>query len=115
MENPDTHRLGIDVLVRKPDGRFHVWQSKRYKSISKSTVNEAVRFFLNHKWASRLRVSCSPLRANSNLRELWQAIEEARTALRAKNIEFEALDASKLTERLRTNRNWSMISFSALG
>ena len=55
--------LGIDVLVRKPDGRFHVWQSKRYKSISKSTVNEAVRFFLNHKWAKQaarfvLAVAC---------------------------------------------------------
>jgi hypothetical protein len=26
---------GIDVLVRMPDDTFHVWQSKRYKSISK--------------------------------------------------------------------------------
>jgi hypothetical protein len=95
-------QLGIDVLVRTPDGTFQVWQSKRYKSISKSAVIEAVRFFLKHKWSKQaarfvLAVACvfkSP--------GVVEAIEEARTALRAKNIEFEALDASKLTERLRT-------------
>src|SRR5260370_31552612 len=46
-------QLGIDILVRMPDGTFHVWQSKRYKSISRSAVNEAVRFFLKHKWATQ--------------------------------------------------------------
>src|SRR5580704_12943837 len=46
---------GIDVLVRIADGAFHVWQSKRYKKISKAAVNEAVRFFLKHQWAGQTR------------------------------------------------------------
>ena len=95
-------QLGIDILVRMPDGAFHVWQSKRYKSISKSAVIEAIRFFLKHKRSKQaarfvLAVGCEFKSAG-----VVEAIEKARTALRAKNIEFEALDASKLTERLRT-------------
>src|SRR5580692_5772054 len=46
---------GIDVLIRIADGTFDVWQSKRYKKISKGAVNEAVAFFLKHKWTKQAR------------------------------------------------------------
>ena len=95
-------QFGIDILVRKPDGAFHVWQTKRYKSISKSVVKEAVTFFLKHKWAGQAARFVLALACEFTSPGVVEAIEEARTTLKARNIEFEALDASKLTERLRT-------------
>ena len=93
---------GIDILVRMPDSTFHVWQSKRYKSISKSAINEAVRFFLRHKWAKQATRFVLAVACEFKSPGVVEAIEEARTTLKARNIEFDALDASKLTERLRT-------------
>lgn len=54
---------GIDVLVRMPDGAFHVWQSKRYRSITKTGIKSAVQYFLKHKWGQQaarfvLAVAC---------------------------------------------------------
>jgi hypothetical protein len=93
---------GIDVLVRIEDGAFHVWQSKRYKKISKGEVNEAVAFFLKHKWAKQARRFVLAVACRFESPAVIDAIEAARAALRAKNIEFEALDASKLTERMKS-------------
>jgi hypothetical protein len=92
---------GIDVLVRIADGVFHVWQSKRYKKISKGAVKEAVGFFLKHKWAKQARRFVLAIACGFESPAVIDAIEEARTALQAANIEFEALDASKLTERMK--------------
>src|SRR6266436_6734904 len=44
---------GIDVLVRLPDGTYHVWQSKRHASISKTKIEAAVQYFLKRKWAKQ--------------------------------------------------------------
>ena len=95
-------QLGIDILVRMPDVTFHVWQSKRYKVISKSAVIKAIRFFLKHKWSKQATRFVLAVACEFKSPGVVEAIEEGRTDLRAKNIEFEALDASKLTERLRT-------------
>jgi len=93
---------GIDVLIRIVDGAFHVWQSKRYKKISKATVNEAVAFFLKHKWAKQARRFVLAVACQFESPAVIDAIEAARTALRARNIEFEALGASELTERMKS-------------
>lgn len=95
-------QLGIDVLVRIADGAFHVWQSKRYKKISKGTVNGAVGFFLKHKWAKQAQRFVLAVACQFESPTVIDAIEAARTALQARHIEFEALDASKLTERMKT-------------
>jgi hypothetical protein len=92
---------GIDVLIRIAGGAFHVWQSKRYKNITKGAVNEAVGFFLKHKWAKQARRFVLAVACGFESPAVIDAIEAARTVLQAENIEFEALDASKLTERMR--------------
>ena len=93
---------GIDVLVRVQGGDFHVWQSKRHKKVTKGSVKEAVRFFLNHKWAKQARRFVLAVACNFDSPSVVEAIETARTELEAKNVEFEALDASKLTQRLKS-------------
>jgi hypothetical protein len=80
---------GIDVLVRVADDIFHVWQSKRYKKISKRTVNEAVDFFLKHKWAKQAQRFVLAAACGFESPFVIDAIEAARTALQAKNIEDE--------------------------
>ena len=93
---------GIDVLVRTQGGDFQVWQSKRHKRVSKSTVEEAVGFFLKHKWAKQARRFVLTVACKFEAPSVIDAIEAARTELEDKNIEFEPLDASKLTERMKS-------------
>jgi NACHT domain len=95
-------QYGIDVLVRIPDGVFHVWQSKRYRRFYKGTVEEAVKFFLKHKWAKRARRFVLAVACRFDSPTVIDGIEAARTELQAKNVEFEPLDASTLTERLKS-------------
>ena len=88
-------------LVRVAADVFHVWQSKRYKKMSAGAVKEAVRFFLKHKWAKQARRFVLAVACRFDAPPVIDAIEAARTALQARNIEFEPLDASKLTERMK--------------
>jgi hypothetical protein len=95
-------QYGIDVLVRVANGAFHVWQSKRYAKLSARVVNEAIDLFLRHKWAKQAQRFVLAVACEFDSSAVIDAIEAARTKLQAKNIEFEALDASKLTERMKS-------------
>ncbi|MGY4399277.1 NACHT domain-containing protein [Bradyrhizobium sp. USDA 3315] len=99
---PGQAQRGIDILVRMKDGAFEVWQSKRHKKFGNAQVKKAVDYFLEHEWAGQatrfvLALAC-PLNDDPNAVD---ALEEARTALKAKNITFEPLGCTELTERLR--------------
>ena len=95
-------QFGIDVLVRVENGDFNVWQSKRYRTMSKTTVKEAVRFFLKHKWAKQARRFVLAVACSFDSRMVVEAIETARAELASKNVAFEAIDGPKLTERLKS-------------
>lgn len=92
---------GIDVLVRLPDGTYHVWQSKRHKSISKTKIDAAVQYFLRRKWGQRATRFVLAVACEFSSPAVIDAIEAARDKLRARNIEFEPLDASQLTQQLK--------------
>ena len=45
---------GIDIYVRHDAAKtYSVWQSKRHKKVTATTVRKAVKAFLDGKWASR--------------------------------------------------------------
>jgi hypothetical protein len=94
---------GIDVLVRAPNGTFHVWQSKRHKSISKTKIEAAVQYFLRRKWAKQATRFVLAVGCEFSSPAIVEAIEAARDKLRARNIEFEPLDATELTQRLKND------------
>jgi hypothetical protein len=48
-------QLGIDILVRKKDGTFEAWQSKRYQSFGPVDVREAIKVFLEADWAKEAK------------------------------------------------------------
>jgi NACHT domain len=91
---------GIDVLVRLPDGTYHVWQSKRHKSISKAKIEAAVEYFIKQKWAKQATRFVLAVGCEFSSPAVVDAIEAARDKLRARNIEFEPLDAAQLTQQL---------------
>jgi len=93
-------QLGIDILVRKKDGSFEAWQSKRHQSFGPADVREAVRVFLEASWAKEakrfvLAVACAPTPG------VIDELEKARTQLTAKDIAFEPQFIEELTDRLR--------------
>jgi hypothetical protein len=94
-------QYGIDVLVCMPDNAFHVWQSKRYKSISKAAIKAAVQDFLARKWGQQASRFVLAVACEFSSPAVVDAIETARTALQAHTIAFDALDASKLTQLLK--------------
>jgi hypothetical protein len=95
-------QLGIDVLVRMKDGTFETWQSKRHKTFGPSQIKAAIAHFLDGAWAGQakkfiLAVACQPSGPNA-----INAIEEARSDLKARGIAFEPLFGSELAEKLKT-------------
>jgi len=94
-------QLGIDVLVRGKDGSYEVWQSKRYKQFGTSALTDAVEVFLKANWSKSatrfvLAVACNP--ANP---KVIDALEKARDQLRSRDIAFEPLFATELTQELK--------------
>src|SRR5215469_14831723 len=81
---------------------FHVWQSKRYKSITPADIEGAVGYFLKRKWGKRTDRFVLAVACEFSSPSVVESIEAARGALQGHNIEFEALDASKLTQQLRS-------------
>ena len=93
-------QLGIDILVRKKDGSFEAWQSKRHQSFGPADVRKAIKVFLEADWAKEakrfvLAVACAPTPG------VIDELEKARTQLTAKNITFEPQFIEELTDRLR--------------
>ncbi|MHC4053296.1 NACHT domain-containing protein [Bradyrhizobium sp. 25ACV] len=91
---------GIDALVRLTDGTYHVWQSKRHQTISKARIKAAVDFFLKRKWAHRATRFVLAVACELSSPSVVEAIEAARDRLRQRNIEFEALGPTRLTQML---------------
>jgi hypothetical protein len=93
-------QLGIDVLIRKKDGTFEAWQSKRHQAFGPANVRDAIKAFLDADWAKDakrfvLAVACAPTPS------VIDEIETARTQLAENGIEFEPLFVEHLTDRLR--------------
>ena len=95
-------QLGIDILIRKKDCTFEVWQSKRHKKFGGPDVTAAIKLFLKHEWAKKaqrfvLAVACD-LRDPKTI----QAIEAQREKLSDRGIAFEVLEPLGFTDRLRS-------------
>lgn len=93
---------GIDVYVRRSTGDYETWQCKRYQAFDETDLQEAVKKFMDGKWAShtaefRLAVSAS-LQATG----LAEEIEKQRDLLAAKKIKFKPMDRDGLSERLKS-------------
>lgn len=93
-------QLGIDILVRRKDGSFEAWQSKRHKTFGVAAVREAITVFENADWANHAKRFVLAVACGVKDPKVVDELEKARTRLLDRGIEFEPLFASELTERL---------------
>jgi hypothetical protein len=92
---------GIDVLVRMKDGSFEAWQSKRHKAFGLAALKEAVNVFARAKWAKQAKRFTLAVACTVNDPRVIDEIEKIRTRLEKRDIEFQPLFATELTEKLR--------------
>ncbi|RWK43755.1 hypothetical protein [Mesorhizobium sp.] len=93
-------QYGIDLLVRRTDGTYEVWQTKRYKKATATDVKAALEIFLTHPWAEKAKRFVLVFACALEETKAVESIEEARTSLSSRNIGFHPLDAIRLTARL---------------
>ncbi|MDB6110128.1 MAG: hypothetical protein JWR69_1878, partial [Pedosphaera sp.] len=100
---------GIDLYVRKKsNGRYVVWQCKRYQAFSKSDLQKAVRTFLKAfrtgeagipvKEAEKLILAVT---ADLSDKKIAKEIERQSKRLRRSNLSFVALDIQGLSDELK--------------
>ncbi|MER8715845.1 hypothetical protein [Mesorhizobium sp. M1295] len=93
-------QYGIDLLVRRTDGSYEVWQTKRYKKGTVADVNAALEIFLKHPWAEKAKRFVLVFACALEETKVVESVEEVRTSLSSKSIGFDPLDAVHLTTRL---------------
>jgi hypothetical protein len=94
-------QLGIDILVRKKDGTYEVWQSKRNQKFGPANIRAAVEIFLKHEWADQAKRFVLALACEASDPKAINEIESSRTRLAARGIAFEPLPCAELTDKLR--------------
>lgn len=93
-------QYGIDLLVRRSDGTYEVWQTKRYKTAKATDVTAALEIFLKHPWAEKAKRFVLVFACALEDTKVVESIEDAGTSLSSKDIGFAALDAVHLTQLL---------------
>ncbi|WP_417818890.1 NACHT domain-containing protein [Tritonibacter scottomollicae] len=95
---------GIDVFARKPDGRYTVWQAKRYKTYKPANLKSAVETFLAGRWVEQSDTFVIAVQASLDDTKLQDEIERQTTKLANKNIVLEVLGGDALIERIRPHQ-----------
>lgn len=94
---------GIDIYVRRTSTtKYATWQSKRHKSFGPAQVDAAVTEFLAGAWAAKSDRFVLCVQANLPSTDTQNKIEECAGRLRAKAVDFQALDGEQLSQRLKT-------------
>lgn len=95
-------QYGIDILVRLADGRYEVWQTKRYQKLTAADITRALDLFLSHPWADRAHTFVLATACPMATRAVVEKVEESRTRLSNRNIAFKPLDDTRLTTELKS-------------
>lgn len=96
---------GIDIFARKPNGRYEVWQAKRYRTFTAKSLKKAVEAFLAGTWADRSDALYLAVQAALDDTDIQEQIETQRTALAARDITFIPLGGERLADRLRPHQD----------
>ncbi|MFS4580911.1 NACHT domain-containing protein [Phaeobacter sp. C3_T13_0] len=95
---------GIDVFARKPNGRYTVWQAKRYTTYKPANLKSAVEAFLAGQWVEQSDTLVIAVQALLDDTKLQDEIERQTKKLAAKNIVLEVLGGDTLAERIRPHQ-----------
>jgi hypothetical protein len=98
---PGQAQDGVDVYARLSNGKYEVWQAKRYKTYSASDLRRAVAQFLGGEWAAKTERFVLAVRASLADTVIQQKIETQAQLLRRHNIRFVADGEDELSTRLK--------------
>lgn len=92
---------GIDIFVRRKDGKYDVWQAKRYTSFSAAKVKTAVNKFLKGNWVDRTERLFLAVQSSLADTKIQEEIETQAVRLRKKGISFISCGGEDLSEAIR--------------
>ncbi|MBO9436998.1 NACHT domain-containing protein [Ruegeria sp. R13_0] len=92
---------GIDIYARTPDGRYSVWQAKRYANYSPHNLKSAIETFLNGSWVDQTDTFVIAVQASLEDVKLQDEIERQVKRLADMKITLEVLGGDTLVERIR--------------
>lgn len=92
---------GIDLYIRKIDGRYNVWQAKRYKTFDAAKVRKAVDVFLTGSWPERTDILYLAVQAGLDDTKIQDEIERQADRLAERSITFIPLDGDRLSTALK--------------
>lgn len=95
---------GIDIFARKPDGRYSVWQAKRYATYKASDLKSAVETFLSGKWVEKSDAFVVAVQASLDDTKLQDEIERQTARLADKKIALQVLGGDVLIEHIRPHQ-----------
>lgn len=95
---------GIDIFARKPDGRYVVWQAKRYATYKPSNLKTAVETFLAGRWVERTDTFVIAVQASLDSTKLQDEIERQTAILANLKITLEVLSGDALAEQIRPHQ-----------
>lgn len=98
---PGQAQEGVDVYARLSNGKYEVWQAKRYKTYSASDLREAVAKFLEGEWAAKAERFILAVRASLADTTVQKEIEVQAQLLKQHSIQFVPEGEEELSTRLK--------------
>lgn len=92
---------GIDIFARKTNGRYEVWQAKRYKSFSADQIRKAVKAFTTGSWVGKADKLVIAIQANLDDVKIQDEIEKQTELLAKSKIALVVLGGDRLVDQIR--------------
>ena len=94
---------GIDIFVRLANGKYEVWQAKRYEAISAGDVKAIVKTFRDGSWAAKSEKLILAIQASLADTKVQDAIEHEAATLKESGVAFLPRDGEELSNLLRAH------------
>jgi hypothetical protein len=94
---------GIDLFVRLANGKYEVWQAKRYESVSAPQVKAIVDTFRRGTWKDKSQQLILAVQASLTDTKIQNEIERQAAALKAEGITFTPHGGVELSEILKSH------------
>lgn len=96
---------GIEIYARKPNGKYNVYQCKKYKSLTKSIFTKAVKEFRKGKWYELADEFVFCTSASMNDVKLQDEFETQKNILAADGIKLIKWDVNTISRLLKSKKN----------
>jgi energy-coupling factor transporter ATP-binding protein EcfA2 len=92
---------GIDLFARLPNGKYEIWQAKRYASVTAGDVKGIVETFLAGTWAAKAETLVLAVQASLADTKIQDEIERQAAELKKNGVVLLPRGGEELSEMLR--------------